>query len=243
MKTMKRVSVFALFLLTAVFAFGQKEIDEVKVTPPKFTGVTNLTSTMHDGKIGSIDDYLSKNINYPESDARNFKQGTEVIQFMVSTTGEISDFKIINEVSPKISEEVIRVLKTTNGMWAPGYKNEEIVAMENEVSVVFKIQDSKYSSDFKKRAASYFTKGGELFLTENKPQKALNFYDKAIMLLPNDQSLLLMRGLARYETGDTKGAVRDWERINRLGGTISDEYLSTLTGLKGYKELFLVIKK
>lgn len=241
---MKTISIFTLIMLAAVFAFGQKQnIDEVKVTPPKFTGITNAVSTMKDGNFGSIDDYLAKNIQYPEKDVMSFKQGTEVIQFIVSPTGEVSDFTIINSVSPQINEEVIRVLQTTNGMWVPGYNNGNPVAMEKEVSVVFKIEGSRFSSDFKTQASSHFTKGGELFLIQHNPKKALKYYNKGIMLLPNDEGLLLMRGMARYEMGDKEGATRDWERINALGGSVSNKHLSSLTNLRGYEELSHILNK
>jgi hypothetical protein len=241
---MKTISFFALIMLAAVFAFGQKQkIDEVKVTPPKFTGVANAVSTVKDGNFESIDDYLAKNIQYPEKDAKSFKQGTEVILFVVSPTGEVSDFEIINGVSPQISEEVIRVLQTTNGMWMPGYNNGNPVAMEKEVSVVFKITGVRYPTDFKAEGTKNFTKAGELFLTNHNPKKALKYYDKGIMFLPSDESLLLMRGFARYETGDQEGATRDWQRIAALGGSFSNEDLSSLTDLKGYEEFANIISK
>jgi tetratricopeptide (TPR) repeat protein len=241
---MKTISFFALIMLAAVFAFGQKQkIDEVKVTPPKFTGVANAVSIVKDGNFESIDDYLAKNIQFPEKDAKSFKQGTEVIQFVVSPSSELSDFKIINSVSPLISEEVIRALQTTTGMWVPGYNNGNPVAMEKEVSVVFKIDGFRFSPDFKTLATNYFSKGGELFLAKQNPKKALKYYDKGILLLPNDESLLLMRGFARYETGDREGATRDWQRIATLGGSSSNEYLSSLTDLKGYEEFANIISK
>lgn len=241
---MKTISIFATIMLAAIFAFGQKQdIDEIKVTPPKFTGITNPVPALQEGKFESIEDYLSKNIVYPEKDAKSFKQGTEVVQFVVSPTGELADFAIINGVSPQINEEVIRVLLTTNGMWFPGYNNGNPVAMEKEISVVFKIEGNRFTPDFKTQATKYFSKGGEFFLTKYNAKKALKFYDKGIMLLPNDESLLLMRGFARYETGDKEGASRDWQRIVTLGNTFDSEYLGKLTHLKGFEELANVIQK
>jgi tetratricopeptide (TPR) repeat protein len=242
--TMKTISIFATIMLTAAFAFGQKQdIDEVKVTPPKFTGITNPVPALQEGKFESIEDYLARNILYPEKDAKSFKQGTEVVQFVVSPTGELTDFTIINGVSPQINEEVIRVLQTTNGMWFPGYNNGNPVAMEKQVTVVFKIEGNRFTPDFKTQATNYFSKGSELFLVEQNPKKALKYYDKGIMLLPNEKGLLLMRGLARYETGDKEGATRDWQRIATLGHSFNSEYLDNLTSLNGFEEFANVLSK
>ncbi|HSO85230.1 MAG TPA: energy transducer TonB [Draconibacterium sp.] len=241
---MKTISFFATIMLAAVFAFGQKQnIDEVKVTPPKFTGLNNAISMMNDGKFESIEDYLARNIEYPEKDAKILNQGTEVVQFIVSPTGELTDFTVINSVSPQFNEEVIRVLKTTNGMWEPGFNNSNPVAMEKEVSVVFKIEGNRFTPDFKTQASKHFSKGGEVFLTEHNPKKALKHYDKGILLLPSDESLLLMRGLARYETGDKDGAIRDWERIKMLGGNLNDDLLGKISSLKGYEELTHILSE
>ena len=241
---MKTISFFATMMLMAAFAFGQKQnIDEVKVTPPKFTGVSNPILLMKEGNFESIDDYLTRNIQYPEKDAKSFRQGTEVVKFTVSPIGELTDFTIINCVSPQINEEVIRVLQTTNGMWFPGYNNNEPVAMEKEVSIVFKIEGNRFTPDFKTQATKYFSKGGEVFLAEHNPKKALKFYDKGIMLLPNDEGLLLMRGFARYETGDKDGANRDWQRIVTLGHTFDSEQFTRLTGFKGFEEFANILYK
>jgi len=242
---MKTTVIYLLCMILSGIAFGQNEevkmkhvdVDEVNVVPPKFTGISNPVPVIKDGTFESINDYLARNIEYPEKDAKNFNQGTEVVQFNVSPTGELTDFTIINSVSPQFNEEVIRVLKTTNGMWVPGFNNSNPVAMEKEVSVVFKIEGTRFTPDFKTQASKHFSKGGEVFLAEHNPKKALKHYNKGILLLPSDESLLLMRGMARYETGDKDGAIRDWERIKMLGGNLNDDLLGKISSLKGYEEL------
>ena len=129
-------------------------------------------------------------------------------------------------------------MQTTNGMWVPGYNNGDPVAMEKEVSVAFKVTGNRFTKDFKTMASKHFSNGTEILFYQNNPKKALKFYDKGIMLLPNDESLLFMRGMARYEVGNKDGAYRDWDRINALGGSINyNEYHAKLNELKGYAEL------
>lgn len=248
---MKTNLIFILCFLLSGITFGQIQeekmrnvgVDEVKVTPPKFTGVQNALTLLNEGKVESIHEYLAKNIIYPEKDAKYFNQGTEVMQFTVSTTGEVSDFVVINSVSPQIDEEVISILQNTNGMWIPGYNNSNPVEMEKEVYVTFRINGVPHPLDFNVQGTKYFVKGGELLLVDNNPKKALKFYDKAVKLLPFDESILLMRGFARYETGDKDGANSDWQRIVSLGHSLNSAYLSQITELKGYAEFVDIIYK
>jgi hypothetical protein len=69
-------------------------------------------------------------------------------------------------------------------------------------------------------------------------------YSLALNYLPYDKSLLLMRGVCRYELGDKEGAKEDWNRMASLGEPIDmSEYTNQITGLKGYDELMAIIKK
>ena len=87
----------------------------------------------------SLNDYLSDRIAHPSQFSKRKKtEGTEVIQFDVTPEGELSQFRVINSVSPEIDEHVISVLKTTSGFWTPGENNGEPATMTREISVVFK---------------------------------------------------------------------------------------------------------
>jgi len=248
---MKTIFIFILSMTLTVVSFGQIEeekmkhvdVDEVQVTPPKFTEVKDAIQLMNKTKTKSIEDYVAKHIEYPEKDYKNFNQGTEVVQFIVLPTGVLADFKIINGISPQINEEVIRVLKTTNGMWVPGYNNGNPVEMEKEISIVFQVTGSVFDKDFETLARKHFTNGSIALFTKENPKKSIKLFDKGIKLLPSDESLLFMRGMARFEVGDKDGAYRDWERINKIGGTINvdDEYRAGLNELKGYAEANRII--
>lgn len=237
---MKAKIIFLFCMIISVIAFGQNEkhksLKEIEVTPPKFTGIERAASILEEENVKPIADYLSKNVKYPEEAAKRWFEGTVVVEFVVSATGEVTDFKVINSVSTEIDEELIQVLKTTSGMWNPGSNNGEPVAMQKEVSMVFKIDESK---SFATQSKAFFKNGSEMFLVTGKLKRALKSYDKGIKLLPNDKSLLFMRGLCRYELGDEQGARQDWNRMAALDETfIATEYLTAdLYELKGYAEL------
>jgi TonB family protein len=243
---MKKGLFFLMFMMIAVIAFGQEEkqvlVDEIKVTPPTFTGIESAVTVLQAEKITSIEDYLMKNIIYPEEAVKQFARGTEVVEFVVTSEGQVTDFNVINSVSTQIDEEIIRVLKTTNGMWMPGYNNDKAVAMGKEVSIAFKINGYRSKDeDFNAMAQDFGSKGSTLLLMKDKPKKALKAFDKGILLRPNDKCLLLTRGLARYEVGDKEGAIRDWTRLKELGNDLGDYYVKNFEGLKGYAELNRVL--
>ena len=194
-----------------------------------------------EGKFPSIENYLAENANYPEVDKHQFNQGTVVVRFIVTPMGEVSDIEIINSVSEEIDNEVIHTLISTNGMWKPGNNNGDPVAMEKEVSVVFRLEDSKYS--FNDLGKKYFSQGAEILFMKQSPKKALRYFDKGITLLPNETGLLALRGLSRFELGDKDGALRDWTRIKNLGGQQGIGYIENFIEMKGYTEMIKSLEK
>ena len=247
-KAMKRKISFLLSLLciiSSVTTFGQnqkqKSMEEIICTPPKFTGIKATIPMLLDGKFPTIENYLTENANYPGVAKQLFSQGTVVVHFVITPKGEVSDIKIVNSVSKEIDEEVIGALMTTSGMWKPGNNNGDAVAMEKEVSVIFRLEDSKYS--FNDMVKTYFSHGAEMLFMKKSPKKALRYFDKGITLLPNETSLLALRGMTRFELGDKEGALRDWTRIKNLGGLEGVGYIDCFIDMKGYAEMNRVLGK
>lgn len=248
---MKTKIYLIVLLFLPVISFGQekrKVLSEVKVTPPSFTGIKNVVDVINNDQQESIDAYLADNFQYPDVAAECYKQGTGVVQFMVNSNGEVNDFHVVNSVCPEIDQEFIRVLKTTNGMWKPGYKNNVATEMENEVSMIFIASQTNMINPveyFTSNAKRSYTKANDLFITKGNPKKALKYYDNSIKFLPYDTSSLLLRGLCKYELGDEQGALKDWNRINELGkfNVNVDELYSNLSDMKGYAEMNNILKK
>jgi len=214
---MKTNLFFAAGMLVATIATGQNQrLNEIVIQAPQFQ------SELYN----SVDDFLASNIEYPAELKSYGLQGTEVIQFVVTPKGDITEFTVINGLSPVIDNYVIEVLKTTSGNWSPGTANGLPVAMEKEVSVVFFL----YTTDqMVKDAKDYQQKGNNLMFEKNNPVKALKYYNLGLTLLPNDESLLAMRSLCKYQLGDNDGATRDWDRLKilaeRNGTNIDNEIL------------------
>lgn len=191
----------------------------------------------------TIDDYLKQYVEYPEESKRCCIQGTEVVKFIVTAEGKLTDFKVINSVCSKMDTEVIRVLKTTNGKWEPGSLNGKSVDMVQEVSVLFMLRES---NDFVKMAKAYLDKGNKLFFIKKKPEKALKYYDCGIILIPNNETLLAARGYCRYELGDNEGAISDWTRLKEIierNDGYKENFAEDFKGLNGYSAMLDILNK
>lgn len=212
---MKTRIIFFFFMILSLGVSAQYHVMErdIEVSPPVFTGVQQ---DIQPAQSISIEGYIADNIQYPKQDLKFRQEGTEVIQFTVKTDGSLSDFEVINSVSSEMDDEIIRILRTTDGMWKPGLNNDGPVAMQREVAVALKISEDgnpEHLTDFTEKARSYFMRGSKLLYTKNHPRRALSNLNTGIRFLPYDTNLLVMRGYARYALGDREGAIADWKIV------------------------------
>lgn len=247
---MKTISIFLFAMIVSVFTFGQdkkKNLEEITVTPPQFTGINEAAKIHQQENFTSFEDYLRKNLKYPESIMKNGANGTEVVHFEVSADGKLADFKVINSVSPEIDAAIYEMLKTTCGMWKPGESNGEPVSMEKEISIAFKwkeFEELNKTKDFEALAKLYFEKGNKQLFEKNNINKALKYFSNGIKYKPNEDCLLLARGMCKYELGDTEGAQQDWNRMRMAGVDKNAENLANdLRNMKGYSELAGLLNK
>jgi len=222
------------FLLSSFTVLGQNQtinLPESVITAPELK--VNFKT---EGQ-GYLKNYLLSHLEYPESSLQWNEEGTSVVQFLVTATGEVTDVKIINSVSRDIDREVVRVLLSTSGRWRPAFENGQPVAKEREVSIVFAPGVLNPDQKFFKQAREYLALGNKQFFLKRNNKNALYFYDRAIRYVPNDKGLLATRGMCKYQLGDKEGACRDWNRIRTLGGMEGDTYLDNFCEYKGYNEM------
>ena len=209
---MKKSVIFLAGMMVTMIAAGQNQrmVEEITVTPPKFSAGETLIQGRY---FATVDDYLMQTVQYPQEALANTIRGTEVVRFVVTSEGKVNGFTVINSVCPEMDEEVIRMLQMTDGLWQPGSVNGEPSAMEQEVSVTFKLHPS---DDFVAMAKDYLQHGNENLL-KSKIRRALKYYDRAVNLLPDEEALLAVRGLCRYRCGDKAGAEADCNRLKSQG--------------------------
>jgi hypothetical protein len=244
---MKTIILIAVCLAISAIALTQeRNLDEgtQNVIPPQFEGGKFELLTQGE-KCGSLEDYLRGCVCYPEECIRKEIEGTEVVEFVVTPEGILTAFNVINSLSPETDAHVIDLLKKTSGMWNPGKIDNKVVPMKKEISVVFRyceFADLK-SADFLSVATKYYKRGCNQLFDKHNPSRALKNFNAGIRYLPSDESLLILRGICRYELGDEPGALKDWERVKTVSGRRSEikQYAEALHEFKGYDTLSKVM--
>ncbi len=83
--------------------------------------------------------YLSQNIKYPPSAAKNNIEGRVILQFVVEKDGQIGEVKIVRSVDPELDAEAVRVVKTMPN-FIPGRQDGKPVAVWYTIPISFKLQ-------------------------------------------------------------------------------------------------------
>ena len=83
--------------------------------------------------------YLSEQIIYPEDAIMNSIEGTVILRFVVSRTGDITHIELIRGIDPLLDNEAIRVV---SGLprWRPGKQEGVPVPVYFTLPVTFKIK-------------------------------------------------------------------------------------------------------
>ncbi|MDR3610222.1 MAG: TonB family protein [Ignavibacteriaceae bacterium] len=83
--------------------------------------------------------YVGSHIVYPEIAKRAGVEGKLWIQFVVSTSGKVSDVVVQKGIGAGCDEEAVRVVKSMPN-WTPGRQNGHPVNVRMSVPIVFKLQ-------------------------------------------------------------------------------------------------------
>lgn len=141
---MNRIYLFALFFLfflsghcqEIIKGFNtdrdstQKEVFTMVDTPPFFPGGD-------DARI----QFLSENINYPDSARIKGIEGTVLATFVVERDGTLSDVKILKGIGGGCDEEVLRVIKAMP-RWNPGIQRGKPVRVQFNMPLKFSLSDN-----------------------------------------------------------------------------------------------------
>jgi TonB family protein len=89
-------------------------------------------------KIGykSFDEYIRKNLTFPQNAKENGITGEVTVQFIVNVEGKVEEVKIIQGVDPLLDLEAVRVINSSP-RWKPGKKNGEKVNVKLVYPVIF----------------------------------------------------------------------------------------------------------
>lgn len=89
------------------------------------------------GRLGLVE-YITKNIQYPNSSLAENIEGKVVVQFTINQLGEVTKPRIVKSVSPELDEEVLKVVSRMP-KWIPGTSGGRRYTMNFMIPVSFKI--------------------------------------------------------------------------------------------------------
>jgi TonB family protein len=89
------------------------------------------------GGSDAMNNFLFKNIRYPEIAVDNEIQGTVLIELVIEKDGSISNIRVINQPVQVLAREAERVMKLMP-KWKPGYQNDTAVRVLFKYPVKFK---------------------------------------------------------------------------------------------------------
>lgn len=91
------------------------------------------------GGQAALYEFLGNEVEYPRAARIANLEGTVIVSFVVSKTGDISGIKIIQSPNKAFNEEVIRLMKLMPN-WNPGKQNGKAVNVRFSIPVVFHLR-------------------------------------------------------------------------------------------------------
>ncbi len=88
---------------------------------------------------GGIQQYLAKNIKYPEIAKENNIQGKVYINFVVNEKGKVEQVKIMRGVDRSLDKEALRVVRSLPN-WKAGKQRGKAVRVSMSIPIIFKLQ-------------------------------------------------------------------------------------------------------
>ncbi len=90
---------------------------------------------------GTIGEYLSENLIYPQEARENGSEGTVAVGFNVSKDGEIHDARVVNPADDDLlNTEALRIVRSMP-LWNPGMKDGRAVPFQYRLPVRFTLND------------------------------------------------------------------------------------------------------
>lgn len=132
---MRTLLLTCIILLAGANLQAQERMDTLMMGDEIFTIVEDPAH--FEGGIGNFYRYLQQNLQYPEKAQELGIEGRVFVQFIVETTGEITDVQVVKGIGAGCDEEAVRVLQNSP-KWIPGYQRGVAVRQKMIQNILFK---------------------------------------------------------------------------------------------------------
>jgi periplasmic protein TonB len=137
MKTIR----FILIIVLACLVTGLSAQDQKKEFKPDKNGVYNEVQVMPEfpGGFTALQEFLVKNIQYPEQAKKDSITGKVFVQFIINETGKVTNPKVLKSANPLLDAEAVRVIGTMPD-WTPGTVKGEKVKVAFTLPIMFALK-------------------------------------------------------------------------------------------------------
>lgn len=109
----------ALHSAVSSSSMEEEDIIDLSVAEPSPTVVQPDTLPCFPGGDAACMRFLSRHVRYPATAVNGKVRGCVRVQFIVETDGKLTDFQVVESVSPALDREALRVVKLMPS-WRPG---------------------------------------------------------------------------------------------------------------------------
>lgn len=129
---MKSILLFVLYVCCALTTVAQTGYSNTMSSQDSIEAGLKAKMPVFEGGEQRLITYISTFLKYPDDAVKNNIQGTVLVEFMITTTGKVTNAKVLKGLSPSCDTEAVRVVSSMPD-WIPGeYKGKP-------VNVIFKI--------------------------------------------------------------------------------------------------------
>ena len=121
-----------------IVEFNDNQEEEVEEYVP-FVVVEEMPSFGPGGIDEFRNNYIAKNLKYPDVAAENGIQGRVYVNFVVEPDGRVTNVKVVRGVDPALDKEAVRVV-SSSPKWKPGKQRGKPVRVQYTIPIIFVLQ-------------------------------------------------------------------------------------------------------
>jgi TonB family protein len=219
----KQVHFLVFCLFSIQIAIGQTpvvdktyEIFELEKRPEFPSGDAGLSA------------YFSKNLRYPALAREDNIQGTVIVNFMIDSTGAISNAQCVKSIGSGCDEEALRVIKAMP-KWIPGVVNHKKVKVMFTIPIRFQLTDE----DLTLRCETIFYNDlSEKTISPKGDPKSLEKYlSTAVSLSKSEKKSIKGKKMPLLVIVETDGSLAPCGVYSSIDKAITDKYCKALSDL------------
>ncbi len=173
------------------------------------------------GGVDSLIKFVVNRLDYPAAWADSCKTGVIEMAAVVKTDGtlKVNNQLDFNNLGMDFQFEALRLCRKSAGMWIPAEYGGVAVNSTIPLRVVFKSETPKcatINANFDR--AMILADEGATLLEQEKPEEAIQKWNEAIALQPDNCELLYYRGTANMNQNRREEACKDYNHIKQLLG-------------------------